>query len=221
MSKTTEKPISSQVSEASRSALHKPTWETLSMFGQGDFPAKTSQLPGIVRGWLEADQVSISSSIDLLRGFARTGLSSKMCPVYSAPIQGKTLQLSLRGLPESFVEFLTEAGKTPGLQKDDEDFTTSLGASWTLSISESPNAAVASSLSDILEVDAPPKYFLSSRAAKGILSRASRRGKELPPQLAQALQAVAMEEVTQPLDISSSTECTVSVIMPKTTKRES
>lgn len=70
--------------------------------------------------------------------------------------------------------------------------------------SNKPNHS--STLSEILETDAQPKYFLSSRAAKGILSRASRRGKELPPQLAQALQAVAMEELTRPPDISSSTE---------------
>jgi hypothetical protein len=48
------------------------------------------------------------------------------------------------------------------------------------------------SLSDILETgDVPQRYYLSAKACKGILRRADKRGKELPPQLARALQAVA------------------------------
>jgi hypothetical protein len=48
------------------------------------------------------------------------------------------------------------------------------------------------SLSDILETgDVPPQYYLSAKACRGILRRADKRGKELPPQLALALQAVA------------------------------
>jgi hypothetical protein len=48
------------------------------------------------------------------------------------------------------------------------------------------------SLSDILETGAvPQRFFLSARACAGILRRAERRGKELPPQLQAALTAVA------------------------------
>jgi hypothetical protein len=48
------------------------------------------------------------------------------------------------------------------------------------------------SLSEILETgDVPRQYYLSAKACKGILRRAAKRGKELPPQLARALQAVA------------------------------
>lgn len=47
------------------------------------------------------------------------------------------------------------------------------------------------SLSDILETgDLPQRYYLSPRACAGILRRAAKRGKELPPQLREALQAV-------------------------------
>lgn len=42
-------------------------------------------------------------------------------------------------------------------------------------------------LSDILEEDADPKYNLSSKACKGILNRASKRGKRLPEVLEEAL----------------------------------
>lgn len=46
---------------------------------------------------------------------------------------------------------------------------------------------VASSLSQILEAEPHPRYYLSRTACLGILRRASERGKELPPQLKAAL----------------------------------
>src|SRR3546814_7852157 len=58
----------------------------------------------------------------------------------------------------------------------------------TLSTSEFPNGAVASSLSDILETgDLPQRYFLSAKACSGILRRAEKRGKTLPLALSRAL----------------------------------
>ena len=72
------------------------------------------------------------------------------------------------------------------------------GASLTeflmLNTGESPNAAVESTLSQILEVNAPEKYYLSARACEGILRRAERRGKKLPEMLRIALeQQIARE----------------------------
>lgn len=52
---------------------------------------------------------------------------------------------------------------------------------------ESPNVVVESHLSQILEEAPLTKYYLSARACQGILRRAERRGKELPPMLKQAL----------------------------------
>jgi hypothetical protein len=46
-------------------------------------------------------------------------------------------------------------------------------------------------LSDILEENPDPKYFLSQKACRGILRRAEKRGKKLPGALQQALEAVA------------------------------
>lgn len=57
------------------------------------------------------------------------------------------------------------------------------------SFGESPNVAVASRLSQILEANAPQKYYLSAKACLGIIRRAERRGKELPPTLREALMA--------------------------------
>jgi hypothetical protein len=67
-----------------------------------------------------------------------------------------------------------------------------LGASLMPNISEWPNDAAVCSLSQVLERDSiPPEFFLSSKACAGILRRAEKRGKKLPPQLEQALQTVA------------------------------
>ena len=62
-----------------------------------------------------------------------------------------------------------------------------LGDSWTVNISECPREESVSLLSQILEVNAPEKYYLSERACQGILIRASRRGKKLPDLLQTAL----------------------------------
>lgn len=51
-----------------------------------------------------------------------------------------------------------------------------------------PSAAIESTLSQILEANVPKKYYLSAKACEGILRRAERRGKELPPMLKTALE---------------------------------
>ena len=60
----------------------------------------------------------------------------------------------------------------------------------TLNTGECPSVAVESTLSQILEVNAPQKYYLSAKACAGILRRAARRGKELPKMLKEALEEV-------------------------------
>ena len=57
-----------------------------------------------------------------------------------------------------------------------------------LNTGECPSAAVESTLSSILEVNAPEKYRLSAKACEGILRRSKRRGKELPEMLRIALE---------------------------------
>lgn len=61
------------------------------------------------------------------------------------------------------------------------------GACWTPNTGESPSVARESTLSQILEDNAPEKYFLSARACEGILRRAEKRGKKLPLMLWEAL----------------------------------
>ena len=63
------------------------------------------------------------------------------------------------------------------------------GEFWTLNGSESPSAAVACSLPDVLETGPHlSRYSLSPRAATGILRRAARRGRVMPADLQGALE---------------------------------
>lgn len=59
------------------------------------------------------------------------------------------------------------------------------------SSSEWPSDAAVSFLSDVLEPAPPSKYSLSRKACEGIIRRAEKRGKPLPPQLDEALRAQA------------------------------
>lgn len=63
----------------------------------------------------------------------------------------------------------------------------------TLNIGEKPRVPNPTKLSQILERNPDPRYNLSARACQGILNRAARRGKELPPQLRLALEAQAAQ----------------------------
>ncbi len=62
-------------------------------------------------------------------------------------------------------------------------------------ISASPNAGVACFLWQVVETTLiPSRYFLSQKACTGILRRATRRGKTLPPLLHLAL----LQQATMP-----------------------
>ena len=115
------------------------------------------------------------------------GLSTKMYPVSSAVTKEGTLEPS--------------SGRWGNW-----GISTPTGC-WTLNGSEhtvfhgqSRSDEGVCSLSDILERSTvPPRYFLSSKACAGILRRAEKRGKALPPLLLQALQQVTtLAEVPSP-----------------------
>jgi len=78
-----------------------------------------------------------------------------------------------------------ESGQTPEWRE--AEALISLGACTTPNISEQHSGAGACFLSQILEEKAPEKYCLSPKACAGILRRAERRGKDLPPLLKTAL----------------------------------
>lgn len=85
-----------------------------------------------------------------------------------------------------------------------ERTASSRGERLTLNISESPNAASVSSLSQVLEkTSTHPRYFLSPHSCQCLLKRAEVRKKVLPPTLKDALTAVAKHSTTLPTDAMS------------------
>jgi hypothetical protein len=73
------------------------------------------------------------------------------------------------------------------------------GECWTLKTLESPKDADECLLSDVLlEIgEIHPRYYLSSRAAIGILRRAEKRGKKLPDHIFRALQEVSIRNAEE------------------------
>ena len=87
--------------------------------------------------------------------------------------------------------------------------TMSRGEVLMLNISESPKEEVGSSLSRILNQVAPSRFYLSAKAAAGILRRAAKRGKKLPQAMQEALQAIDGSQISVPSSVRrlTPTEC--------------
>ena len=81
-------------------------------------------------------------------------------------------------------QFVRQRGKWGGALQGTELWPTDLS---TRNTGECPNADAEYTLAAILADDPPTRYFLSVRAMDGILSRASRRGKQLPELLVTAI----------------------------------
>ncbi len=153
-----------------------------------DSPAKTSQSQDSDEGSCMKEVAPISSS---------SSPASQMS--LFSPEGGS----SLRTYPDFFPQTTDEISPSFSRRWPSSGFTTSLGECWTADTSESPNGGVgSSSLADVLEADVPLKYFLSPKAATGILRRAMKRGRELPTHLSQALEAVARTTTTPKRDES-------------------
>ena len=122
--------------------------------------------------WMTRVATSPSSLLDLLIGSGPLGWCGRTSPAFCRSTEDGRLEPS------------SECWSSAGMGSPSEFLT--------LSISEYPNDAVASSLSDVLETgELPQRYYLSGTACRGILRRAEKRGKILPPPLAHALMAVA------------------------------
>ena len=128
-------------------------------------------------------------------------LSGKTSPEHSAAKEEKTCESSSKSLsklpnrPPLCLRFLKKDGLMPTVIAETD------GALLTeflmLNTGESPSVVVESTLSSILEANVPEKYHLSAKACEGILRRAERRGKELPPMLKEALeQQIKRERAT-------------------------
>lgn len=139
------------------------------------FPARMSQSQASGR---DSRKGSVLDSFTSLRescaSFDPLGLCSKMFPDFSVRTRGETL-----GRSSAF----SWSNAVMGFQ----------GVCSTANFSESPSVVAVCSLSDILESHVPQRFFLSPRAAQGILRRAEKRGRMLPPRLRLALEALSSE----------------------------
>ena len=123
-------------------------------------------------------------------------LFGKTCPEPSRPTEETTSEPFLKNLLKfaggiQSLDLTTANGNLP--ERLWATVSPSRGGSWTRNTGECPSAARESTLWQILQADAPEKYYLSARACEGILRRAERRGKALPPMLREALEeAVAL-----------------------------
>ena len=119
----------------------------------------------------------------------------KTCPEPSLQTREKTSDASLKNLLKSagdtqYLDLTGANGDQP--ERSWVTATASRGGSSTRNTGECPSAAKGSTLWQILQADAPEKYYLSARACEGILRRAERRGKALPPMLREALEEAVM-----------------------------
>jgi len=151
-----------------------PTLDQGKSLGQAVFisspaasPVKTSPSPGSGPDSKVNAQASSGKSSASRKSSKRRGAFSRTSQGFLVPIMDATCGPSSTGYGNA------------GLL--------SAGGFWTASISESPSDAVACSLSAVLQTQVSPRYFLSPRAARGILRRAKKRGRELPPALQAAL----------------------------------
>lgn len=120
-------------------------------------------------------------------------LFGKTCPELSVPTEEKISEPCWKNLPawnNQTLQFLDlRVGGADGAKQEQSPGTDGawLGDSLMLNIGESPREENVSLLSWILQVDVPEKYYLSAKACRGILTRASRRGKKLQELLETAL----------------------------------
>ena len=157
-------------------ALHGPTGNKEPLIcSQADHPARTSPSPANGQE-SEAPEgtCSGSSSVSQMPLFeTEDGFSSRTCRVFSHRMGDGT--------------FLPSSGRWPT-----SGFGTWPTEFWTPGSSEFPSGGgVCSSLPDVLQEGAPARFFLSPRAARGILRRAEKRGRGLPRALQAALTALA------------------------------
>ena len=118
----------------------------------------------------------------------------------------RELQMSQSGMEDSSLLKMYRASshrmKVKTLESSAKRFTNSglmisPGELLIANISESPSVVGEFlSLEDVLEDEVALKYFLSQKAAKGILNRAAKRGRKIPEFLYRALVMVAQTTTT-------------------------
>jgi hypothetical protein len=144
-------------------------------------PARTSPPQDSEPDSPEPAPASFSSSSESLTLFS--GLEDGFClrtyPDYFPPLD--EISRLERTAPDETSQSFSRRWPTSG-------FMTSPGECWTADTSECPSGGGAfSSLPDVLEADVPQRFYLTPKAAAGILRRALKRGRLLPMVLMRAL----------------------------------
>ena len=145
--------------------------DQLTLFAE-EHLANHSQLPDLEKELKALTDSSCLPLVQFLKSISPDGWYGKMSPVSSQVTEEKILA------PFSECWGNSGMGSPTGF--------------LTLNISELPKDADECLLSDTLEIgNVQPRYYLSQKACKGILRRATKRDKELPETLKTALETVA------------------------------
>lgn len=140
--------------------------------------------------WLEKGAVYFMKQLGLFENLNQQSQSGKMFQVLSLQAAAKILEQSSRKCSAPKFQCLDlDDGQQQGWLELEKP--KSRGEFLTHNTLEYPNAVVVCSLSEVLESSVPQKYYLSAKACQGILRRAEKRGKSLPPSLQVALEQVA------------------------------
>ena len=158
-------------------------------------PASRTALPDYGRDSPTREATSPSNLLNWLTAQGFAGRSGKTFPASFLAEAEKILPASYRCSADGKLMSPKTDGESAESSLPPPDASDWHGAYLTLNIPEFPNFqgqsrsdGDVSSLSDILvRGSIPPKYYLTEKCAEGILRRAERRGRPLPPVLKAAL----------------------------------
>ena len=144
---------------------------------------------------MASDRACSSKQLSLFDESILDSLSGKTYPARSVQTADLILKPCSKKSCKSPFLYLNTAGATPAwLTVETVSF---VGGLSTANFGAFPNVVKESFLSQILQDDVPPKYFLSPRACTGILRRLRNQNVTPPPELLSAL--------TEQLSIKAST----------------
>lgn len=155
-------------------------------------PVSPSPSLDSAKDWQTRVATSCSPLLTLLQGIAPAGWYGRTSPESFQVETDETLRSFWASSRANASPRRKAAGATADSCPASPMPTALPGAALTLSLPVWHSAASVCSLSRILETgDVPPRFFLSAKACNGILRRAEKRGRVLPPHLLAALKAVA------------------------------
>ena len=173
--------------------------------------ARISPSPASEREWMERVATCPSDLLNLLGRYGPAGCCSKTSLGFLAPLRTKRrvrvhrqtiYSREKNGSLKTTTKLTKEVISDTSYPRFSNSGILSPTQHWTLSTSDWRSGATVCSLSEVLETGVVhQRYYLTSKACLGILRRAEKRGKELPPQLKAALEEVARTTLPQAGDL--------------------